>query len=117
MQETTLLHHVFGGYQRTQNLCTLCGNVSASFEPFLMLSVEMDADCATIEDTLARWVLHAAHIHDSSALLRADVSLGLIFALDLEYAIATHCQAHWNLRAPPEPKREACRFTLERLWF
>lgn len=55
VQETTLLHHIFGGYQRMQNVCTVCHNVSASFEPFVMLSVEMDAECSTIEETLARY--------------------------------------------------------------
>jgi ubiquitin C-terminal hydrolase len=53
-QETTLLHHIFGGYERMQNVCTVCRNVSASFDPFSMLSVEMDEDITTLENALAR---------------------------------------------------------------
>lgn len=59
-QETTLVHHVFGGYERMQNVCTVCGTVSACFDPFSMLSVEIDEDIATVEDALARCVLYTA---------------------------------------------------------
>ncbi len=38
-----------------QNVCTVCCNVSASFDPFSMLSVEIDEDITTLEDALARY--------------------------------------------------------------
>ena len=53
------MHHVFGGYERMQNVCTVCGTVSASFDPFSTLSVEVDEDIVSIEDALARCALHA----------------------------------------------------------
>ena len=54
-QETTVLHHIFGGYECMQNTCCECGGVSRSFAPFVQLSTDLEeSGMASIEGALAR---------------------------------------------------------------
>ena len=53
-QETTLMHHIWAGYERMQNVCSVCGAASCCFAPFTTLPVEIEPDTRTLEDALAR---------------------------------------------------------------
>ena len=55
-QETTVLHHIFGGYECMQNACCECGRASRSFAPFAQLSVDLEEQpgAASVEGALAR---------------------------------------------------------------
>jgi hypothetical protein len=57
-QVTTVLHHIFGGYECMQNACCECGRASRSFAPFAQLSVDLEQQpgAATLEGALARCV-------------------------------------------------------------
>lgn len=41
LDETTLIHRIFGGYFRSQVKCTRCGHCSNTYDPFLDLSLEV----------------------------------------------------------------------------
>ncbi|KAJ2900461.1 hypothetical protein IWW38_000514 [Coemansia aciculifera] len=41
VQETTLMHHVFGGYSQSQVKCSRCNHESNTFEPLLDLSLDI----------------------------------------------------------------------------
>lgn len=41
LDETTFVHRIFGGYLRSQILCTSCGYRSNTYDPFLDLSLEI----------------------------------------------------------------------------
>lgn len=41
VQETTLVHHVFGCYMRSEVACLACGHVSKSYDPQLGLVLEL----------------------------------------------------------------------------
>ncbi|KAJ2685917.1 hypothetical protein GGH99_003624 [Coemansia sp. RSA 1285] len=43
IQETTLAHHIFGGYLQSQVHCTHCGYDSNTFEPALDISLDIQA--------------------------------------------------------------------------
>ncbi|KAJ2554877.1 hypothetical protein EV175_002443, partial [Coemansia sp. RSA 1933] len=43
IQETTLIHHLFGGYLQSQVHCTHCGYDSNTFEPALDISLDIQA--------------------------------------------------------------------------
>ena len=53
-QETTLVHHVFGGYLRSQVVCCGCGAASRRYEAALDLQLEVPAGVDRLEDVLAR---------------------------------------------------------------
>jgi ubiquitin carboxyl-terminal hydrolase 36/42 len=51
-QETTLVHHVFGGYLRNQVACLRCDHVSKSYECSLSLPLEVPYRCTSLEAAL-----------------------------------------------------------------
>jgi ubiquitin carboxyl-terminal hydrolase 36/42 len=51
-RETTLLHHVYGGYVRRQTLCDSCGHASRTFEHCLGLMIEMPGGVGSVEGAL-----------------------------------------------------------------
>eukprot|EP00878_Enallax_costatus_P006492 GHUV01006806.1.p1 GENE.GHUV01006806.1~~GHUV01006806.1.p1 ORF type:complete len:820 (+),score=282.32 GHUV01006806.1:139-2598(+) len=53
-QETTLVHHVFGGYLRSQVICGGCGGASRRYEAALDLQLEVPPAVDKLEDALAR---------------------------------------------------------------
>uniref|UniRef100_A0A383WM21 ubiquitinyl hydrolase 1 n=1 Tax=Tetradesmus obliquus TaxID=3088 RepID=A0A383WM21_TETOB len=53
-QETTLVHHVFGGYLRSQVVCGGCGAASRRYEACLDLQLEVPGGVDRLEDALAR---------------------------------------------------------------
>ena len=53
-QETTLVHHVFGGYLRSQVECGGCGAASRRYEAALDLQLEVPAGVDRLEDVLQR---------------------------------------------------------------
>jgi ubiquitin carboxyl-terminal hydrolase 36/42 len=53
-QETTLVHHVFGGYLRSQVECGGCGAASRRYEAALDLQLEVPAGVDRLEDVLLR---------------------------------------------------------------
>lgn len=53
-QETTLVHHVFGGYLRSQVICCGCGGASRRYEAALDLQLEVPPAVDRLEDALAR---------------------------------------------------------------
>jgi len=52
MQETTLVHHTFGGYLRNQVACLSCGHVSKSYESSLSLVLELPYRAPSLEAAL-----------------------------------------------------------------
>ena len=56
LDETTFVHRVFGGYQRSQVKCTDCGYCSNTYDPFLDLSLEVSRkSCQSISDAFAEY--------------------------------------------------------------
>ncbi|GAB4819385.1 hypothetical protein N2152v2_006431 [Parachlorella kessleri] len=51
-RETTLVHHVFGGYLRNQVACLSCGHVSKSYESSLSLVLELPHRAPSLEAAL-----------------------------------------------------------------
>ena len=53
LDETTLIHRIFGGYFRSQVQCTKCGYCSNTYDPFLDLSLEVSkGSCTTVYDAV-----------------------------------------------------------------
>ncbi|CAM9512179.1 unnamed protein product [Chrysoparadoxa australica] len=53
--ETTAIHRIFGGYLRSQVMCSACGYCSDTFDPFMDLSLEIDGGVKSIGQALARF--------------------------------------------------------------
>ena len=53
-QSTSLLHQIFGGFCRSQVICSRCHNRSNTYDPFLTLSIDVQ-HCNSIKDSLARY--------------------------------------------------------------
>ena len=53
--ETTLVHHIFGGYLRSQVVCTQCHRASNTYDEFLDVSVVI-AKVNSLERALADFV-------------------------------------------------------------
>ena len=53
-QSTSLLHQIFGGYSRSQVICSKCHNRSNTYETFLTLSIDVQ-HCQSIRDSLGRY--------------------------------------------------------------
>lgn len=47
LDETTLVHRIFGGYLRSQVKCTKCGYCSNTYDPFLDLALEVSKKSST----------------------------------------------------------------------
>mmetsp|Transcript_22314 Transcript_22314/g.32942 ORF Transcript_22314/g.32942 Transcript_22314/m.32942 type:complete len:882 (-) Transcript_22314:87-2732(-) len=47
LDETTLVHRIFGGYLRSQVQCTKCGYCSNTYDPFLDLALEVSKKSST----------------------------------------------------------------------
>ena len=47
LDETSLVHRMFGGYFRSQILCNKCGHKSNTYDPFLDLALEIDKKTIT----------------------------------------------------------------------
>nr|XP_043629592.1 ubiquitin carboxyl-terminal hydrolase 18-like [Erigeron canadensis] len=56
-QETTLIHHIFGGRLQSQVICTKCNNVSNQFENMMDLTVEIHGDAASLEECLDQFTV------------------------------------------------------------
>ncbi|KAJ1785208.1 hypothetical protein LPJ59_006198, partial [Coemansia sp. RSA 2399] len=56
IQETTLMHHLFGGYLQSQVHCTHCGYDSNTFEPALDISLDIQAGGSHITKALRSFV-------------------------------------------------------------
>ncbi|KAJ1897877.1 hypothetical protein LPJ66_003108 [Kickxella alabastrina] len=52
IQETTLVHQVFGGYLQSQVKCSRCGHDSNTFEPLLDISLDIQSGGGTIAKAL-----------------------------------------------------------------
>lgn len=55
MQETTLVHHLFGGYLRNQTLCLTCGALSKSYDCIVTLTLELPQRVHSLESALAKF--------------------------------------------------------------
>lgn len=54
-QETTLLHHIFGGYKRGQTICGECHYASRVYEPVAELLVDVPLGSSTLEGALSEY--------------------------------------------------------------
>ena len=54
IQETTLIHQIFGGYLQSQILCSVCKHQSNTFDPCLDLSLDIQ-NGSTLEKALRRF--------------------------------------------------------------
>ena len=52
LDETTVLHQIFGGYFRNQVHCSSCGYDSNTFDSFLDLSLEVGHDLPSVDASL-----------------------------------------------------------------
>lgn len=62
-QETTLVHHVFGGYLRSQVICSGCGGASRRYEAALDLQLEVPPAVDRLEDALVRHTAGNGWLH------------------------------------------------------
>ena len=53
-QSTSLLYQIFGGFCRSQVICSRCQNKSNTYDPFLTLSIDVQ-HCQNITDSLFRY--------------------------------------------------------------
>ena len=53
-QSTSLLYQIFGGFCRSQVICSRCQNKSNTYDPFLTLSIDVQ-HCQNINDSLFRY--------------------------------------------------------------
>ncbi|KAL3677976.1 hypothetical protein R1sor_020932 [Riccia sorocarpa] len=54
-QETTLIHHIFGGHLQSQVQCMQCLHESNRYEKMMDLAVEIHGSVETLEDALAQF--------------------------------------------------------------
>ncbi|CAK9206989.1 unnamed protein product [Sphagnum troendelagicum] len=55
IQETTLIHHIFGGRLQSQVKCTQCLYESNRYEPMMDLLVDIQGNVKSLEDALAQF--------------------------------------------------------------
>lgn len=56
MEETTLIHQVYGGKLRSQLKCYSCKATSNNYEACLDLSVDLNNNAHTLKDTLNNFI-------------------------------------------------------------
>lgn len=54
-QETTLIHHIFGGHLQSQVRCMQCHHKSHRYEKLMDLAVEIQGNVETLEDALSQF--------------------------------------------------------------
>lgn len=54
-QETTFIHHIFGGHLQSQVRCMQCQHESYKYENMMDLAVEIQGNVETLEDALAQF--------------------------------------------------------------
>lgn len=57
-EETTLIHHIFGGLLQSQVTCKQCRHQSNSYEIMMDLTVEINRNVRSLEDALAQFSAH-----------------------------------------------------------
>ncbi|CAM6039740.1 unnamed protein product [Sphagnum compactum] len=55
IQETTLIHHIFGGHLQSQVKCIQCLHESNRYEPMMDLLVDIQGNVKSLEDALAQF--------------------------------------------------------------
>ncbi|KAH9566197.1 hypothetical protein CY35_04G118400 [Sphagnum magellanicum] len=55
IQETTLIHHYFGGCLQSQVKCIQCLHESNRYEPMMYLLVDIQGNVKSLEDALAQF--------------------------------------------------------------
>ncbi|XP_010928622.1 uncharacterized protein [Elaeis guineensis] len=56
-QETTLIHHIFGGHLQSQVICTNCNMISNRYENMMDLTVEIQGDAGSLEECLDQFTV------------------------------------------------------------
>ncbi|XP_031480626.1 ubiquitin carboxyl-terminal hydrolase 18-like isoform X1 [Nymphaea colorata] len=56
-QETTLIHHIFGGRLQSQVVCSRCDKVSNRYENMMDLTVEIQGDAESLEECLQHFTV------------------------------------------------------------
>ncbi|KAJ6804059.1 ubiquitin carboxyl-terminal hydrolase 19-like [Iris pallida] len=56
-QETTLIHHIFGGHLQSQVICTKCNTISNRYENMMDLAVEIHGDAESLEECLNQFTI------------------------------------------------------------
>jgi ubiquitin carboxyl-terminal hydrolase 36/42 len=55
VQQTSLIHHIFGGYLQSQVKCMQCLHESNRYEPMMDLAVEIQGDIKSLEGALTQF--------------------------------------------------------------
>ncbi|KAF3775481.1 Ubiquitin carboxyl-terminal hydrolase 19 [Nymphaea thermarum] len=56
-QETTLIHHIFGGYLQSQVICSKCNKISNRYENMMDLTVEIQGGAESLEECLNQFTV------------------------------------------------------------
>ncbi len=73
-QETTLVHHAYGGYLRSQVVCSGCGAASRRFEACLDVTLEVPPGVDRLEAALGRYTAGAFGLCIANIRLRMALS-------------------------------------------
>lgn len=119
-QETTLAHHLFGGYTRNSTTCTECDNVSQVFQSMSDLQLDIDPSMGSVEACLDG--LFAAEWFEGENMYRCDRCATLVRAskqLSIEVApnVLTVCLKRFGVSRQGKNKQMVAyplRLSLDR---